>query len=79
LTSGKKHKSNLTSGQFERTVRYLCQCNKKLNHSHSTKKIEFLLLPTFGTFAFAANAQANPEAKAKEPNLHPSNSNTFEK
>lgn len=42
---------------------------KKLKHRHRTKKIDFLLPPTFGTFAFAANAQANTEAKAKEPNF----------
>lgn len=42
---------------------------KKIKTPLRTKKIEFLLPPTFGTFAFAANAQANAEAKAKEPNL----------
>jgi len=34
---------------------------------------------TFGTFTFAANPQVNTEAKAKEPNHHPSNSFTFVK
>jgi hypothetical protein len=37
------------------------------------------LPPTFGTFAFTANAKVKAEAKAKEPNHHPSNSFTFEK
>jgi len=33
---------------------------------------------TFGTFAFATNAQANPESKAKEPNFHNSILFTFD-
>jgi len=33
------------------------------------KKLKFYCQRTFGTFAFAANAQANTMAKAKEPNF----------
>jgi hypothetical protein len=63
MTLSQRHTTNLNSGQFEQTNRHLFQRNKKINfYSHLT----------FGTFAFAANAQNIPEAKAKEPNLLPS-------
>lgn len=67
--TGGQHTCNLTLGQFGWTVRHSCLRNKKIKTPPPHKKIEFLLPPTFGTFAFAANAQADPEAKAKEPNL----------
>lgn len=79
MTSGQQHTGNITSGQFGRTVRNSCLCNKKNKTTPPHKKIEFLLPHTFGTFAFAADTQVNTEAKAKEPNHHPSNSFTFEK
>lgn len=60
-------------GQFGLTSRHSSQRNKKIKTPPPHKnKLNFYCHRIFGTFAFAANAKANPETKAKEPNLHPS-------
>jgi hypothetical protein len=60
-------------GQFGLTSRHSSQRNKKIKTPPThKKKLNFYCHRTFGTFAFAANAQAIPRVKAKEPNLHPS-------
>jgi len=68
LTGGQRHTGNIKSGLFGQTDQNSCLHNKNLKHPNRTKKIEFLLLISFGTFTFAANAQAIPEAKSKELN-----------
>jgi len=79
LTIRLRHISNLNSGQFGQTSRRLSLRNKKIKTPPPhKKKLNFYCHCTFGTFAFAAKAQANPKAKAKDPNFHNSILFTFE-